>query len=225
MTTKKYSKNDGMEDKKSSKSEKQYVRAVIHNLSLSRWTDQEIVDYLYDEKKIRIARSTVNGIKNQIAKKAEKWYLELRDSRYKYIAIYKERIDSLFSYQKKLNQIVDFYMQPGEILYTDTIIRAIAELHRIEMSIFSLWKQLPDLQIINGKEYSTESGSKRQSQEYMIFEEWKDKNEPPRISHDADYTDEENGQYYWGLHKRYRAYVDESINERKAWTTDEEPIV
>ena len=71
---------------------------------------QEIVDYLRDEKQIEIARSTVNSIKNQIEKQAEKWYIALRQSRYKYVASYKERIDSLFSYQKKLNQIIDFYM-------------------------------------------------------------------------------------------------------------------
>ncbi len=85
MTTKTYSKSDRMEHKKSSKSVKQYVRGVIHNLSFSRWTEQEIVDYLHDEKKIEMARSTVNGIKNQMEKQAEKWYMELGESRYKYI--------------------------------------------------------------------------------------------------------------------------------------------
>ena len=33
------------------------------------------------------------------------------------------------------------------MLYTDTVIRAISELHKIEISIFSLWKQIPDLPI------------------------------------------------------------------------------
>lgn len=125
---------------------RQYVRGIIHNLSLQRWTSQEISDY--DEKKIDVARSTVNSIRRLIEKQAEKWYIELRQSRYKYIAIYKERIDSLLSYQKKLHQIIDFYIQPpNKMLYTDTVIRAISELHKIEISIFSLWKQIPDLPI------------------------------------------------------------------------------
>jgi IS30 family transposase len=98
-----HSKSVLMERRKVAKSEKQYLRGTIHNLSLSRWTDQEIVDYLRDEKQIDIARSTVNSIKNQIEKQAEKWYFELRESRYKYVASYKERIDSLFSVQKKLH--------------------------------------------------------------------------------------------------------------------------
>jgi hypothetical protein len=77
MTTKKLGKSDGMEHRKSSKPEKQYVRGIVHNLSLQRLTDQKIVDYLHDEKNIDMARTTVNGIKNQIEKHAEKWYIEL----------------------------------------------------------------------------------------------------------------------------------------------------
>jgi len=138
-----------MKHKKSSKSEKQYVRGIVHNLSLQRLTDQEIVDYLHDEKKIDIARTTVNGIKNQVEKQAEKWYIELKQSRYKYIATYKERLDSLMSYQRKLNEIIEFYRH--EHLYPDTVIRAISELHRIEISIFNLWKQLPNLDIVDNK--------------------------------------------------------------------------
>src|SRR6476646_2304407 len=104
---------------------------MVHNLSLQRMTDQEITDYLHGEKNIDIARTTVNTIKNQIERQAEKWYIELRQSRYKYVAMYKERIDSLFSYQKKLNKIIEFYMQGNDILYSDTIIKAISKLHKI----------------------------------------------------------------------------------------------
>ncbi|MDP9289784.1 MAG: helix-turn-helix domain-containing protein [Thermoproteota archaeon] len=95
-----------MERQKFTKSEKQYLRGIIHNLSLSRWTAQEIADYLRDEKKIEISRSTVTKTMNQIEQSAENWYIELRNSRYKYIATYKERLDSLLSHQKKLNDIV-----------------------------------------------------------------------------------------------------------------------
>lgn len=153
------SKNDRNKHANLSKAERQYVRSIVHNLSLQRFTDQEIVNYLHDDKKIEVARSTVNGIRNQAEKQAEKWYMELQNSRYKYVAIYKERIDSLLSYQKKLNQIIDFYMNPpNEILYTDTIIRAIAELHRIEISIFSMWKQIPNLEsVVNQNDASSSS--------------------------------------------------------------------
>ena len=86
-------------------------------------------------------RSTVSKMRIQIELKAEKWYIDLRNCSYKYIALYKERIDSLFSYQKKLHEIISVTNKP------EVQLRAISELHSIEMSIFSLWKQLPELEI------------------------------------------------------------------------------
>ena len=44
------------------------------------------------------------------------------------------------------------------------------------------------------------------------FDEWKSKNTVPRIDVDSNYSDEENGQYYWELHKKYNEYV-------KDWNT------
>jgi hypothetical protein len=132
------------------KAEREYVKGIVHNLSLQRLTDQEIVDWLREEKKIGLDRSTISKMRNHVEQQAEKWYIELKESRYKYIANYKARLDSLFSYQKRLNQIIEFYLQsPMQILYPDTIIKAVAELHRIEVSIFNIWKRLPDLDIVD----------------------------------------------------------------------------
>ena len=82
-----------MERSKRSKSEQEYVKSLIHNLSLQRLTDQEIVDYLHNEKGIEIARTTVNATRNRIERSAEKWYIDLRNSNYRYLAQYKQRID------------------------------------------------------------------------------------------------------------------------------------
>ena len=49
-------------------------------------------------------------------------------------------MDSLFSYQKKLHEIKDRLEA-----YPEIAIRAISELHRIEISVFNLFKQLPNL--------------------------------------------------------------------------------
>jgi hypothetical protein len=125
------------------KPEREYVRGIVHNLSFQRLTDQEIVQWLHDEKQIDLDRSTVSKMRNHIELKAEKWYIELKKSTYKYIAIYKERIDSLFSYQKKPHEIISVTKKP------EVQLRAITELHSIEMSIFSLWKQLPALDIVD----------------------------------------------------------------------------
>jgi hypothetical protein len=108
------------------------------------------VYWLQEEKKIHLDRSTITKMRNHVERQAEKWYIELKESRYKYMANYKARLDSLLSYQKKLNQIIESYLQPPmQILYPDTIIKAVAELHRIEVSIFNILKQLPDLDIGN----------------------------------------------------------------------------
>jgi len=39
---------------------------IVHNLSYQRLTDEEIVQWLHDEKQIDLDRSTVTKIKNQI---------------------------------------------------------------------------------------------------------------------------------------------------------------
>ena len=77
-------------------------------------------------------------------KEAEKWYFELRESRYKYVAMFKERIDSLFSYQKKLHEIIN-----TDTERSDVKIKAITELHSIEVTLFTMWKQLPNLYVNN----------------------------------------------------------------------------
>jgi hypothetical protein len=90
-------KNVTVERHTFTKSEREYVKALVHSLSLKRLTDQEIVQWSHDEKQIDLDRSTVSKMRNQIEQNAEKWYIELRQSRYKYIATYKERLDSLLS--------------------------------------------------------------------------------------------------------------------------------
>ena len=130
-------KNVPVERHKWTKAERQYVKGIVHNYSLQRWTDQDIVNFLWEEKKIRIGRSTVTRIKNQVEKQAGNWYLELREFSYRTIALYKERLDSLLSYRKKLNEIMDISEVP------EIKIRAIAELHRVEMSLHSIFQEFP----------------------------------------------------------------------------------
>jgi hypothetical protein len=116
------------------------------------------VQWLHQEKNISIDRSTVSKIRNRVEKATEKWYIQLRGTRYKYIAMYKQAIDSLYSYQKRLHEIIDDTKKP------DVKARAIHELHMIEMSIFSLWKQLPDL-AIETKEQKEEQSQQQDDQD------------------------------------------------------------
>ena len=147
-----------MSHNKSTRAQKEYVRAVIHQLSLQRLSDTEISDYLA-EKGIVLARCSVNGIKKQIEKQAEKWYIELKQSRYKYIATYKERLDSLLSYQKLLHDMI------SSIKKEEIKIRAINELTNIEMNIFNLWKQLPELDIVSTTKQEQQQPERQQEEE------------------------------------------------------------
>ena len=119
----------------SSKAQKEYVRAIVHQLSLQRLSDTEIVDFLA-EKKIILARTTVNQIKKGIERQAAKKHSKLKQSQNKYIANYKERLDSLLSYQKILHGII------ATTKKDEIRIRAISELTTIEIHIFNLWKQI-----------------------------------------------------------------------------------
>ena len=146
------------------------MRGIVNSLSLQRLTDQEITDYLQNEKNMNISRTRVNAIKNEIERSAEGWYIELRQSRYKFIAMYKERLDSLLSYQKTLNDIVTTTKKE------ENKIRAIATLQSIESDIFNIYKQLPDVRIEQiEKEKEPEENIPNQSPEPA--EVWGDGNE------------------------------------------------
>ena len=166
-----------MKHGKVAKSEKQYLRGIVHNLSLQRWTDQEIADYLRKEKKIDIARGTVSKIKNQIEKQPKNGISNCNNQDTS-ISLITRSVWILFSlYQKKLHQIIEFYMDPPrQILYSDTVIRAISELHRIEISIFTIWKQLPNLNIEDtNNKYTVDAGAEEYTEQQIKgfeFEPW-----------------------------------------------------
>ena len=107
------------------------------------------------------------------------------------------------SYQKKLHEIIAKFESSPEV-----VLRAISELHRIEMSLHTLMKELPgDIQTSIDK--SKDEKEEERKGDHMTFDEWVTKNSRPRVEDDSGYSDEENGQYYWGLHKQYNQYVKE----------------
>ena len=59
----------------------------------------------------------------------------------------------------------------------------------------------------------------------MSFDEWRHRYDGPRVFGDEGYSDEENGRYYWDLHKRYNEYLTKQKVpiiglESEAWVTD-----
>jgi FAD/FMN-containing dehydrogenase len=192
------------------KAEREYVKGIVHNLSFQRLTDNEIVQWLRDEKKIDLDRSTISKMRNQVEEQAEEWYIGHRESGAKYIAIYKERLDSLLSYQKKLHEIINRFGEQSP----EPVIRAISELHRLELSLHTLLKELPgDIATSKDKSEEQEQEKEKQRVGHLTFNEWVGKNTHPRIADDSQYSDEENRQYYWDLHKKYNEYVKEWENK------------
>jgi hypothetical protein len=53
------------------KAEREYVKGIVHNLLFQRLTDNEIVQWLRDEKKIDLDRSTISKMRNQVEEQAE----------------------------------------------------------------------------------------------------------------------------------------------------------
>jgi len=94
-----------------------------------RLTDRVIVQWLHAEKEIDLNRSTISKMRVQVEKEATKWYVRIRESDSKYVAIYKERLDSLQSYQKKLHEIIN------QVSSHEIVLRQISELHRTEISL------------------------------------------------------------------------------------------
>ena len=78
-------------------------------------------------------------------KHAEKWYFELPESRYRYVAMFRESIDSSVILPKEVcveiisSTSID---SEGELDQKPEVkIKAISELHAIEVTLFEIWKQ------------------------------------------------------------------------------------
>ena len=91
---------------KLTKPERQYLKGIVVNMAIEKNTDQEILEFL-KTKGIEVSRGHITHVRNNVQKSAEKWYNELRKSRYLYIAHFKERIDTTYKVEKKLWDILN----------------------------------------------------------------------------------------------------------------------
>jgi hypothetical protein len=71
-----------------------------------------------------------------------------------------------------------------------------------------LLKELPG-DITTSTDTEKQKKENKKVGEHMTFDEWlyEGNNLEPRVMNDSGYSDEENGKYYWGLHKKYNEYV------------------
>jgi hypothetical protein len=76
------------------------------------------------------------------------------------------------------------------------------------MSLHTLFKEIPG----DIKTEIDEEKEDKPNKGYLNFEDWLHEHAAPRAFGDSDYSDEENGKYYWDLHKRYNEYVQDWKN-------------
>jgi hypothetical protein len=156
---------------KFTKAESTLLRGIVETLTLDRYTDNEIIYFLKERHNINIDKSSVCLIRKKMEKDGKKWYEQLRQSDYKYIYTYKIRIDSLIRYQHRLNEILN-KQDTSDFLK----IKAITELHKIEISLAKLYGNLPDvvgnnnelLSMLESKQ-STTISNKEESEQPTIF--------------------------------------------------------
>ena len=81
---------------------------------------------------------------------------------------------------------------------------------------------------VSGK-FNGHNNNKKNEHGPMSFEDWTKNNIQPRISDDSNYSEEENGQYYWNLHKKYKEYLKDwdtqnfSPDPDEPWGTQSNP--
>ena len=77
--------------------------------------------------------------------------------------------------------------------------------------------------------FNGHANNKKNNSGPMSFEDWTKNNIQPRIGEDSHYSEDENGQYYWNLHKKYKEYVKDwetqnfGPNPDGAWSNAELP--
>lgn len=73
--------------------------------------------------------------------------------------------------------------------------------------------------------FNGHANDKRNDCDPMSFGDWTKNNTQPRISNDSHYSEDEKGQYYWGLHKKYKGYLMDLENHNLDPGRDEARIV
>ena len=70
-------------------------------------SDNEIIDSIFHQTNKMISKRALYDIRQSIKKDSYQWCKTMREGRYAYIHEFKERIDKIFSLQKKHHEIIE----------------------------------------------------------------------------------------------------------------------
>lgn len=148
------------------RAERQLAKIIVAHLTFERYSEREIVQELSKrDPPINLSKSAVHDIRVALEKQAEKWYTDLRDSKYRYLATYKDRIDSLFKYQRMIHDAIKNKEMDK--------LNAIKELHNLELSIKDIYKEIPEIGISEGQsDVSSTTNQEEQIPEEQPAEQW-----------------------------------------------------
>jgi hypothetical protein len=173
-------------------------RAVIDTITM-RFHAHEALVYL-ENLGMKMGIATYYRYK----KKVENMKLE----RIQFIAdhfqeLHLEKIDRLELIDRLMWQEFEKETQPyRRVKILETIANAQANV--------SIYYETSTIALEVSAKFNGHASNKKNDHGPMSFEDWTKNNIRPRVGDDSHYSEDENGQYYWGLHKKYNEYV-------KAW--------
>ena len=137
--------------------ERRIVDGIVASLSIERIPDTEIIEEIKRHtNKEKISRQSLYKIRQRIKKESAKWYSQLKESRYDYIHEFKERINEIIDLQKKAHKIFDDNKDNPDIQ-----LDAIAELHKLNITLSNYFDVAPSIGIINASISETPATTKR----------------------------------------------------------------
>src|SRR6476619_8083070 len=127
---------------------------MVATLSIKKIPEVEILKEIERQTNKALSRRFLCNVKQQIKKDSGKWFEELREGEYEYIHCFKERIEEIEDLQKKAHKVFDDNEHNPSIQ-----LNAIAELHRLNISLNKYYDILPSL-TTKHKQTATEQETK-----------------------------------------------------------------
>lgn len=118
--------------------ERTQIKDIIATLSLKRISDDQIIEFITGRMNKTMSIRNLKRYKASIKKDSYKWYQTMRESRYEYIAAYKERINEIISLQELHHEIIIRNRNSPQIQ-----LQAAAELHRLNITYSNYLDVLP----------------------------------------------------------------------------------
>jgi nicotinic acid mononucleotide adenylyltransferase len=120
--------------------EKTQIKSLVATLSLKRISDNEIIEFIFNQTNKTITRMTLHNIRQQIKKESYEWYKAMRQDQFAYIHEFKERINEIMDLQKQHNEIIIRNRDNPQIQQT-----SLAELHRLSITLSNLYDVTPTI--------------------------------------------------------------------------------